>query len=111
MTWMVAVSQGMRAPLCQILEVGWMGIRVEKLLRLRRAHSQQGIASGGSLSRIVRRRGNSIDPVQLEWDSETRPPRNLRGIPYCCPAGAFLVVVQPGPSLLSSSRGLPCVRA
>jgi hypothetical protein len=37
MTWSVASCQGMRFPLCQILEVVWMGMRVEVLLRPRRA--------------------------------------------------------------------------
>src|ERR1039458_5862794 len=33
MTWRVAFSQGMRLPLCQILEVAWIGIGVEMLLQ------------------------------------------------------------------------------
>src|ERR1035438_2755895 len=32
---MLACSQGMRVPLCQMLVVVWMGMRVEKLLQLR----------------------------------------------------------------------------
>src|SRR5208337_559691 len=37
MTWRVASSQGIRLPLCQILEVVWIGIGVEVLLRPLRA--------------------------------------------------------------------------
>ena len=38
MTWRVASCQGMRLPLCQILDVVWMGMRVEVLLHFRAEH-------------------------------------------------------------------------
>jgi hypothetical protein len=50
MTWRVASSQGIRLPLCQILEVVWIGIVVEMLLKPRRARIQQGTAIRRSMS-------------------------------------------------------------
>ena len=51
-TWRVAFSQGMRLPLCQILDVVWIGMGVRKAPSVAPSTgTYQGIATAGSMSR------------------------------------------------------------
>jgi hypothetical protein len=65
-TWMVAFSHGIRLPLCQILEVVWMGIGFDELLRADQGmNTIQGNANRWGVSRRRvdwwGRRGNRVD--------------------------------------------------
>src|SRR5580658_1608542 len=62
MTWRVASSQGMRLPLCQILEVVWIGMRVGELLDGRAEH-RYSTAYRDSRGRVTGRRAGKPERV------------------------------------------------